>query len=92
MAMATSAKLPTFFICHGGGPMPLLGDPGHSGLVRDLRALPGRIKAREQVRAILVVSAHWEAAPAVRVTSAKAPAGAGGLVCNRVPIWCTAKA
>ena len=72
-AAPTSARLPTFFLCHGGGPMPLLGDPGHSDLVRDLRALKGRIGAERRVRAILVVSAHWEASPKVRVTSSKAP-------------------
>lgn len=45
------------YIPHGGGPLPLLGDPGHEALVRFLRQIPG---ALPRPRAVLVVSAHWE--------------------------------
>lgn len=45
------------YIAHGGGPMPLLGDPGHLEMVGELESL-----ARQLPRpsAIVVVSAHWE--------------------------------
>ena len=57
------------YIPHGGGPLPLLGDPGHAELVEGLRGL-GRDLGRPS--AILVVSAHWEE-PEVRVTGGAAP-------------------
>lgn len=46
------------FISHGGGPLPLLGDPGHRELVDTLQQLAGMI---EKPSAIIVISAHWEA-------------------------------
>lgn len=57
------------YIPHGGGPLPLLGDPGHDELVAGLTGL-----ARELRRpaAIVVVSAHWEG-PQALVTSAAKP-------------------
>ena len=45
------------YIPHGGGPLPLLGDPGHRELVTFLRGIP---EALPRPRAILVISAHWE--------------------------------
>jgi len=45
------------FISHGGGPMPLLGDPGHSEMIACLEALAGRLQLPD---AVVVVSAHWE--------------------------------
>ena len=50
--------LPTLFIPHGGGPLPLLGDPGHTGMVKFLKALPAKVQPKP--KAILLVSAHWE--------------------------------
>jgi 4,5-DOPA dioxygenase extradiol len=47
-----------FFIPHGGGPLPLMGHDGHKNLIALLRGL------EEQVgdsRAIVVITAHWEA-------------------------------
>ena len=46
------------FISHGGGPMPLLGDPDHKEMVNTLKTIANRIA---KPSAILVVSAHWEA-------------------------------
>jgi len=46
------------FLSHGGGPMPLLGDPGHREMVACLTDLAARMPVPE---AIVVVSAHWEA-------------------------------
>ena len=57
------------YIPHGGGPLPLLNDPGHAGLNRFLRAWPGRIKRPD---AIVVISAHWEE-PVVSITAGAAP-------------------
>ncbi|MCE2572794.1 DODA-type extradiol aromatic ring-opening family dioxygenase [Motilimonas eburnea] len=57
------------FLSHGGGPMPLLGDPSHQAMVATLNTI-----AKQMVKpsAILVISAHWEADP-VMVTSSAAP-------------------
>lgn len=58
------------FLSHGGGPLPLLGDESHLEMVARLHDIAAAI-ARPS--AIIVVSAHWEAArPAV--TSAASPA------------------
>lgn len=46
------------FISHGGGPLPLLGDPAHRELVSCLQGLAASMPKPE---AIVVVSAHWEA-------------------------------
>lgn len=47
------------FISHGGGPLPLLGDPGHQQMVNYLQDLA---QSLPRPQAILVISAHWEAA------------------------------
>ena len=57
------------YLSHGGGPMPLLGDPGHEQMVSCLRDVAARIA---KPSAILLVSAHWEEA-APTVTSGSAP-------------------
>ncbi len=45
------------YIPHGGGPLPLLGHPGHDELIVFLRTVTTQIPAPS---AILVISAHWE--------------------------------
>lgn len=51
--------LPTaLFLSHGGGPLPLLGDAGHSEMVACLADIAAHIA---KPRAVVVVSAHWEA-------------------------------
>ncbi|GHB12737.1 DODA-type extradiol aromatic ring-opening family dioxygenase [Modicisalibacter luteus] len=45
------------FISHGGGPMPLLGDPDHHEMVERLTEIAGKLRTPS---AILVISAHWE--------------------------------
>jgi len=57
------------YIPHGGGPLPLLNDPGHAALNRFLRGFPASI---ERPRAIIVISAHWEE-PEIAITAAEAP-------------------
>ena len=47
------------FVSHGGGPMPLLGDPGHQDMVDRLTELAAGLC---KPSAILVISAHWEEA------------------------------
>ncbi|KAM0323734.1 hypothetical protein ACHAQA_008671 [Verticillium albo-atrum] len=49
-------------ISHGGGPMPVLGDPGHKSIVSSLtKRVPKllRLNTPEAPRAIVVVTAHW---------------------------------
>jgi aromatic ring-opening dioxygenase catalytic subunit (LigB family) len=43
------------FLSHGGGPLPLLGDPNHIELIQHLRQLLQDLEAPKQ---ILVISAH----------------------------------
>ena len=57
------------FIPHGGGPLPLLGDPLHEKLVDFLSAPPG-LDPRPD--AIILISAHWEES-IVKVTTAEQP-------------------
>jgi aromatic ring-opening dioxygenase catalytic subunit (LigB family) len=45
------------FISHGGGPMPLLNDPGHQNIIDHWQSMT---KKFDQPRAILLISAHWE--------------------------------
>ena len=54
----TTTPAPVLYIPHGGGPLPLLGDPGHADLTRYLVEVGQRLPRPD---AILVVSAHWEA-------------------------------
>jgi aromatic ring-opening dioxygenase catalytic subunit (LigB family) len=58
------------YIPHGGGPLPLLGDPAHEKMVRFLKEIPGRLGDPE---AVLIISAHWEELKP-SVTSGKRPA------------------
>ncbi|MCF7518111.1 class III extradiol ring-cleavage dioxygenase [Pseudoalteromonas sp. L21] len=57
------------FVSHGGGPMPLLGDPSHADMVTCLQSIAAKI---QKPSAILMVSAHWEANP-ISITSSAAP-------------------
>ncbi|KAF2277265.1 Extradiol aromatic ring-opening dioxygenase [Westerdykella ornata] len=53
---------PVISISHGGGPMPVLGDAGHSALVQSLRTrVPQILKigTPDEPRAIVLVTAHW---------------------------------
>jgi aromatic ring-opening dioxygenase catalytic subunit (LigB family) len=55
--MPDDSSAPVLFIPHGGGPLPLLDDPGH----RDLTAFLSRCSdLLPRPDAILVISAHWE--------------------------------
>ena len=45
------------YFCHGGGPLPILGDPSHKAMVDFMTQLPSQLVRPD---AILVISAHWE--------------------------------
>lgn len=45
------------YFSHGGGPLPILGDPGHRAMIDFMTALPEKLHRPE---AVLVISAHWE--------------------------------
>lgn len=50
---------PVYYLPHGGGPLPLMGDPNHAGMVALHRGLAERVAG---CPAVVVVTAHWEAA------------------------------
>jgi 4,5-DOPA dioxygenase extradiol len=58
------------FLSHGGGPLPLLGDAGHSEMVENLRFIAAQRLGKPS--AIIVISAHWEEAQPT-ITSGAAP-------------------
>lgn len=66
----THPTAPVLYIPHGGGPLPLLGEPSHAALNAFLRHYLGTLP---RPAAIVVISAHWEAREAT-LTSAVAPA------------------
>lgn len=64
-------KPSSIFISHGGGPLPVLGDPYHAEMVTHLEAVAATI---QKPSAIIVVSAHWEESIATITAHAKPPA------------------
>ncbi len=52
-----SNKKHIVYFSHGGGPLPLLGDPSHKAMIEFMKVLPEQI---ERPDLIVVVSAHWE--------------------------------
>lgn len=57
------------YFSHGGGPMPLLGEPSHEAMIDFMKKLPEKLARPE---AILVFSAHWEE-DVVHIQSSKKP-------------------
>ena len=55
---------------HGGGPLPLLGDPGHKTMIEFMTKLPEQLHKPD---AILVISAHWEESAATLLGSTQPP-------------------
>lgn len=45
------------YFSHGGGPLPILGDPSHASMIDFMRKLPQQIDRPDSV---IVISAHWE--------------------------------
>jgi 4,5-DOPA dioxygenase extradiol len=58
------------YFSHGGGPLPILGDPGHQAMVDFMTQLPSQLKKPDL---ILVVSAHWEESAATLLEAQKPP-------------------
>ncbi|KAI9698285.1 MAG: hypothetical protein M1820_007555 [Bogoriella megaspora] len=55
-------RAPVISISHGGGPMPVLGDPDHEDIVESLQTrVPKLLKlgTEEAPRAIVLITAHW---------------------------------
>lgn len=59
---------PILYLPHGGGPLPVLGDPGHATITEFMKTIGPRL---ETPSAILVVSAHWEATRATIMSAEK---------------------
>jgi aromatic ring-opening dioxygenase catalytic subunit (LigB family) len=68
-----AARLPTWFVSHGGGPWPWLTEmqPMMAGLAQSLRDLPGTLPYRP--KAVLMISAHWEEPAFTLLTSPRPP-------------------
>jgi aromatic ring-opening dioxygenase catalytic subunit (LigB family) len=72
----TLSRMPVVFLPHGGGPWPFVdvgfGDPKElkqlATYLRSVRAVP-----KSQPRAVLMISAHWEASVPTVMTSAHPP-------------------
>jgi 4,5-DOPA dioxygenase extradiol len=63
-------KTQIVYFSHGGGPLPILGDPSHKAMIDFMTALPQRLPKPE---AILVISAHWEETAATLLGAANPP-------------------
>lgn len=70
-ASITKPLQPAVFVPHGGGPMPLLGDEGHTDMVNWLQHFQ-RDFVKTKPDAIVLITAHWEEDVAT-ITSAAAP-------------------
>jgi aromatic ring-opening dioxygenase catalytic subunit (LigB family) len=58
------------YFSHGGGPLPILGDPSHRAMVEFMRHLPSQLHRPD---AIVVISAHWEEKQATLLGAANPP-------------------
>ncbi len=56
-AAPLASRMPALYLAHGGGPFPVLGEPGHAGLAKFMAKWPTTIP---KPAALLIVSAHWE--------------------------------
>ncbi len=45
------------YFSHGGGPLPILGEPSHKEMISFMKKLPEEL---DKPKAIIVISAHWE--------------------------------
>ena len=65
MKQSNNILSPVLYLPHGGGPLPLLGDKDHEGLVTFLKEISNTVP---EPSAILIISAHWEE-PQATITS-----------------------
>ncbi len=63
-------KAQIVYFSHGGGPLPILGDPSHQAMLDFMVRLPSQL---HQPDAILVVSAHWEESAATLLGAKNPP-------------------
>lgn len=63
-------KAKIVYISHGGGPLPLMGDPSHQEMVAFLHKLGKELPKPDE---ILVISAHWEQKQATVLSNANPP-------------------
>jgi 4,5-DOPA dioxygenase extradiol len=70
MKKNTENKIQIVYFGHGGGPLPILGDPSHKSMIDFLTRLPAQLKKPD---AIIVVSAHWEEPRATLLGTEKPP-------------------
>jgi len=66
----TESGAQVVYFSHGGGPLPILGDPGHEAMIDFMTKLPSRLRKPE---AILVISAHWEESAATLLGAENPP-------------------
>eukprot|EP00035_Acanthoeca_spectabilis_P038653 m.54994 g.54994 ORF g.54994 m.54994 type:complete len:279 (+) comp9230_c0_seq3:135-971(+) len=64
-------KQPTAFLNHGGGPLPILDDPGHASLSKSIRQFAQSLSVAPV--AVVLVTAHWLEKNGPGVTSAANP-------------------
>lgn len=57
MTQSDQKTMQIVFFGHGGGPLPILGDPSHKSMIDFLTRLPNQLNKPD---AIIVISAHWE--------------------------------
>ncbi len=55
--MQKKEKYQVVYLSHGGGPLPILGEPGHEAMIKFMKNLPQLLIKPEL---IIVISAHWE--------------------------------
>lgn len=67
--MSQNPLAPILYLPHGGGPLPLLGDPPHEGMVNFWKQMAEKFPNPD---AIVMISAHWEADVA-SITAGEAP-------------------
>lgn len=67
--ISSERKAQVIYFSHGGGPLPILGDPRHQKMIAFMKNLPTRIKKPDTV---VVISAHWEE-QAATLLGAKSP-------------------
>jgi len=60
MQTMSIARAPAMFVQHGGGPLPLLNDPGHADLIKWMKTVGAKTLADSKPKAIVLVTAHWE--------------------------------
>lgn len=59
-----------YYIPHGGGPLPIMGDDSHKGIIDLMRGMEDEV---EGSRAIILVTAHWEGQVVLLSGAAKPP-------------------